>query len=125
MATIFQTKFMQSGDSIREWIKHNRVPLHLSTVALVLGEQGQIPSVENHLIIGYCLGFTLDELKQQMVDRFNTETEPRTKRIAQIFSKLITPSDLAADEMEMIDRLRAMPKEKRSTVLKMVEQMGV
>lgn len=124
MATIFQQKFSESGETIREWIRHSKIPLHLSTVALVLGEAGEIPSVENHLIIGYSLGFTPAELQQQMVDRFKNETNERSKRVAYIFSKIISPVPLEKDEIEMIERYRAMPAEKRATVRNLVEQMA-
>lgn len=124
MATIFQKKFNESNESMREWIRHSKVPLHLSTVALVLGEAGEIPSVENHLIIGYCLGFTPAELQQQMADRYQSETNERNKRVAFIFSKIITPTPLEREEIEMVDRYRRMPEEKRATVRNLVEQMA-
>lgn len=124
MGTIFQDKFMESGDSIRDWIRHSKVPLHLSTVALVLGESGETPSVENHLIIGYSLGFTPAELQQQMIERHNKETNERSKRVAYIFSKLITPTPLKRDEIEIIGRYRSMTKDKQSTVRNMIEHMA-
>jgi hypothetical protein len=124
MATIFQKKFMESGDSIREWIKHSNVPLHLSTVALVLGDAGEIPSVENHLLIGYCLGFTPAELQQQMVERHKKEANARNKRVAFIFSKLITPTPLQAEEIDMIDRYRGMSAGKQETVRNLITQMA-